>query len=247
MAARPRKNRSESTSNSGKASISARPRSSDTVSPIWSSETAEPPTVTLGSASKAVSAASATSSSSASARIVPVTSALSPFRDRPAGVASATPGTRASSPAAACARCSRLPAEPPTSRTMPADVCRPRRALELLGGAAGLRGLRREAPAGLELADDRAAHDAREGDEGEQEDERAPGARGGEAAKTFEHAPHARRRRAVAHRPGGGTSRPSPCSRGSTRPARPRADLRGPHRAHALLGCRAFATAHPSA
>ena len=244
MAARPRKNRSESTSNSGKASISARPRSSDTVSPIWSSETAEPPTVTLGSASKAVSAALATSSSSASARIVPVTSALSPFCDRPARVASATPGTRASSPAAACARCSRLPAEPPTSRTMPADVCRP---------------LARSSCSAARLDSDDCAVNPPPDSSWPTIGPPTTPARATKASRRMS----VRRGRAAERLPrrssmhcmldGGEPSRIGPGEAlHGRRPApggvrgRP-ADLRGPHRAHALLGCRAFATAHPSA
>ena len=122
-AARPRKNRIESSNRSGKASSSARPRSSPTVSPICRPDTAGPPTVTFASPSKASSAASATSSSSTFARTEPVTSALPPSWETPAGAASTTPGMPASRSAAACVRCS-SPA-PSTSRTMSGEVAWP--------------------------------------------------------------------------------------------------------------------------
>ncbi len=59
---------------------------------------------------------------------------------------------------------------------------------ELVVGAAGLRRGGGETAGRLELAGDGAAHDAREDDEGEEDDERAARARGREASKSFEHA-----------------------------------------------------------
>ena len=104
-AARPRKNRIESTISSGKASSSAKPRSWVTLALICSPATAGPPTVTSRSWANAASAAFADCLSSALAESVPVTSTWRPSRATAAGAAVlTTPWTLSSSPLTAVIR-----------------------------------------------------------------------------------------------------------------------------------------------
>ncbi len=93
-AARPRKNRIESTISSGNASSSANPRSLVTDELTCSLATAGPPTVTPRSPENAATAALAEPLSSARADSVAVTSTLRPSRETSAGAwVRATPGT----------------------------------------------------------------------------------------------------------------------------------------------------------
>ena len=161
--ARPRKNRIDSSTSSGNASISARPRSSPTVSPICIPATAPPPTVTPSARANTSTAVSATASSSALARIVAVTSPSSPAR--PVASVEATPGTLASSRSIEASRSGvgRVDEQHDARSGLDAGGL-----LDPLDGDLGVGAGGDEAAAAVELAGDRAAEHA--GEHHEQQD-----------------------------------------------------------------------------
>ena len=120
IVARPRKNSSESSSSTGNASSSARPRSSETLSPIWLNATALPPSTTSRSPAKRSSSAATTASSSASAVSVAATDAERPSRLVVGGETDAIPGC-----AASCALTSAARAGSRTRATTPGLACAP--------------------------------------------------------------------------------------------------------------------------
>ena len=203
-AARPRKNSSESSNSSGNASSSARAEVlPDGLADLQARHRGAADRDARCLSSKAVSAASATSSSSALALTEPVTRRCGRPRRRRPTVAPATPGRPASRSAAAC--CALLQSGAFDQQDDAGRRVLAGRPLELPVGAGGLRRVGGEAAAGLERAGDGAADHAREDDEGEQDEQGAPRAGGGEISEAFEHASHRGPRIALAHLPGGVT------------------------------------------
>ena len=189
-AARPRKKISDRRMSSGNANISARPRSSSTVSPICAPETAPPPTVTPCSPSNAASAVLAD--------LLVVGARVDDSRHEPAVAVTGEAGGRGLRDArhvgqlighglrALLERCTGAAGDEQ-------DDARRRFAagggLELVARAGGFRAVGGEATAGVELPRERATDQTGQGDEQEDDDEGAPRTCRGETSESVEHGP----------------------------------------------------------
>ena len=187
--ARPRKNSSERMSSTGNASASERPRSPETLSPTWASANTAPPSCTSGASPATDSTASSTAPSSAPARSVAARKVERPSRETKPGapvlsaVATvAMPGTRSRRARSWATRARAAGASAPRGGRDEQDHARggldARGLLHAHDGARGARVGGGEAARVLELAGHGTTQDARDQDEGEEEEEGPPGVGG---------------------------------------------------------------------